>query len=206
MIALTQIQGRKKAAPVWHDRFLEMLPKIREQARNAFCHAKPEAQEDLITEVVANACVAFARLVERGKPELAYPTPLAQFAIRQVRSGRRVGSQLNAGDVSSCHVQRSKGFAMERLDQFDHEQGEWREALVEDRQAGPAATAIARIDLAAWFKSLARGKRKIAKSLARGETTSDVARMFGLTAGRVSQLRRELKESWELFQSQAMLA
>jgi uroporphyrinogen-III synthase len=67
-------------------------------------------------------------------------------------------------------------------------------------------TAAARIDVAAWFRSLARKKRRIAQTLARGEGTGKVARMFGLTAGRVSQLRRELAESWEEFQGEPVAA
>ena len=204
MIAFAKAQSRKQqSVPACHERFLEMLPQIREQARMAFRFARPEVREDLITEVIANAFVAFTRLAERGKVELAYPTPLAQYAIRQVRAGRRVGTNLNVRDVSSRYAQRVKSFTVEQLGEFDEQQGEWREALIEDRQAGPAETAAARIDVADWFKSLGRNKRKIAKSLARGEATGTVARLFGLTAGRVSQLRQELKRSWDLFQNQA---
>jgi hypothetical protein len=206
MIAFANTSPCRKLTPTWHSLFLKMLPQIRQQARSAFRWADPEAQEELIAETVANAFSAFARLVERGKTELAYPTPLAQFAIRQLRSGRRVGAKLSVNDVSSRYAQLAKGIVVDRLDHFDHEQGEWRETLLEDRKAGPAETAAARIDVADWFKSLARGKRRIAKTLARGEATSAVAAMFGLTPGRISQLRQELKQSWESFQSQAAVA
>jgi hypothetical protein len=203
MIAFEKSHRRTKSTPAFHSRFLAMLPQIREQARIAFRSAKPEAQEELITEVIANAFVAFARLIERGKADLAYPTPLARFAVRQVCAGRRVGTKLNVRDVSSHYAQLVKSIRVERLDRFDDEQGEWRQALIEDRKAGPAEIAASRIDVGDWFKSLGRGKCKIAKTLARGEATSTVARMFGVTAGRISQLRQELKQSWELFQSQA---
>lgn len=206
MIAIAKTQSHKQSVPTCHERFLEMLPQIREQARMAFRFARFEVREDLITEVVANAFVAFVRLAERGKVDLAYPTPLAQYAIRQVRAGRRVGTKLNVRDVSSRYAQRVKKFAVEQLGELDEQHGEWREALLEDRQAGPSETAAARIDVAEWFKSLGRNQRKIAKTLARGEATSTVARLFGLTAGRVSQLRQELKRSWEMFQNQAALA
>lgn len=206
MIAFAKPQSRKPSVTAWHNRFLEMLPQIREQARLACRSAQPEAREDFITEVVANAFVACARLAERGKVELAYPTPLTLFAIRQVRAGRRIGTKLNVRDVTSGYAQRVKKFTVERLSEFDKGQGEWREFLLEDRKAGPADTAAARIDVADWFSSLARGQRRIAKRLARGETTSAVAIMFDLTAGRVSQLRQELKRSWDLFQKQAVMA
>ncbi len=128
------------------------------------------------------------------------------YAIKQVRAGRRVGAKLNIRDVSSTYAQRVRGFQVERLDEFDHLRSEWNEVLVEDRKAGPAETAAARIDAASWFKSLDRQKRQIAKVLSRGELTSVVARMFGLSPGRVSQLRSELKRSWEQFQGEAMFA
>ncbi len=104
------------------------------------------------------------------------------------------------------YCQLAKHITVEQLSEFDREQGEWREALLEDRHAGPAEVAASRIDISDWFKSLGRGKHRIAKLLARGESTSNVARMFGLTAGRVSQVRQELKRSWELFQGQAAVA
>ncbi len=185
-----------------HDKFLAMLPAIRRQAKLAFRSAKTEAKEELIAEVVANAFTAYVRLVERGKEDVACPTPLAWYAIRQVRTGRRVGSKLNVRDVSSHYAQVAKGIVVERLDQFSQQEGEWREVLVEDRHAGPAETAAARIDVGAWFRSLGRKKRKVARTFAQGETTSSVARMFGLSAGRVSQLRRELAESWQQFQGE----
>ena len=179
-----------------HAKFLAMLPLIRDQAHLAFRGAKPEFKEELVAEVVANAFCAYARLVKRGKADVAFATPLAKFAIRQVRAGRRVGGTLSVRDITSRHAQLTNGVTIERLDKFDREENDWQEVLVEDRHAGPAETAAARIDVPAWFRSLPRRNRKIARKLAQGEVTSVVAEMFGLSAGRVSRLRRELHESW----------
>ncbi|HEX3655950.1 MAG TPA: hypothetical protein VHV55_09095 [Pirellulales bacterium] len=179
-----------------------MLPQIRKQAQFAFRGTRPEHKEELVAEVIANSYSAYARLVERGKEDIAHAVPLSRFAIRQVRSGRRVGGRLNIRDITSYYAQAARGIAVERLDQFDNEEGAWREVLVEAKTAGPAETAAARIDLAEWLKSLARRKRKIAKMLARGEATSAVAHMFGLSAGRVSQLREEFRRSWQHFQGE----
>ena len=68
-----------------------LLPAIREQAHFAFRHEGAEQREELIAEVVANCWAAFVRLVQRGLIEVVYPTPLAQYAIKQVRDGRRLG-------------------------------------------------------------------------------------------------------------------
>jgi hypothetical protein len=188
------------------ERFLAMLPLIRRQAQRAFRKVRPEAKDELIAEVTANAFCAYQGLVARGREDIAYATPLAMYAIKQVRAGRRVGTKANTRDVLSSYAQRVHGASVGRLDEFDHLHQEWNEVLVEDRKAGPAETAAARIDAASWFKSLNHHKRRIAKVLARGELTSAVARMFGLSPSRVSQLRSELKRSWEEFQGEVVFA
>jgi DNA-binding NarL/FixJ family response regulator len=85
------------------------------------------------------------------------------------------------------------------LDQFDSNNQAWREVLVEHRQAGPAETASARIDIAAWLGSLSERKRQLAEALCQGEKTSNIATVFQLSPGRISQLRQELRQSWESF-------
>jgi len=88
------------------------------------------------------------------------------------------------------------------LDRFNADAGEWREVLVEDKKAGQADTAAARIDTPAWLRTLPRRNRRIAKILATGETTNAAAKKFGVSAGRISQLRRELEASWAAYQGE----
>jgi hypothetical protein len=179
-----------------------MLPKIVSYARPAFRDHRAEAREELVEEVVANACVAFKALWDRGRQDIAYPTVLANYGIRQVREGRRVGASLNIKDVLSPYCQRRKNVTVERLDHFDEEENAWCEVLVEDKTAGPAAIAACRLDFAAWLRSLPSKLRKIAKVLASGETTGSVARRFDVSAGRISQIHAELTLAWERFQGE----
>ena len=81
----------------------------------------------------------------------------------------------------------------------DPQNGVWEELLLEDRKAGPAATAAARLDLRAWLRTLSKRNRQIARALAVGETTNAVAQQFGLSAGRISQLRNLFRAHWERF-------
>jgi len=90
------------------ERFLEMLPQIRAQARYAIRKELPARRQELIAEVIANCWIAFVRLLDRGLEDVIYPTPLAQYAIRQTRDGRKVGGRLNVRDVSSEYAQRCK--------------------------------------------------------------------------------------------------
>ena len=191
--------ARAKGISTYQDQFLGMLPLIREQASHAFRNEPPERREELIAEVIANCWVAYIRLMDRGLGDAVYSTPLARYAVRQVRSGRKVGGSLNVNDVSSGYAQKSKGFSMESLDQYSQRKKQWKEILIEDRRTGPAQTAAARIDIGDWFASLPRKKRRIAEKLAVGESTSAAARKFHVSHGRISQVRRELLDNWQAF-------
>jgi len=202
MIANTKSRCPGVLTDQQRDHFLSLLPTIAEQAKYAFRSEGRELREELVAETIANAFVAFTRLVERGLTSIIYVTPLTQYAVRQVRDGRRVGCRMNNREVLSEYAQRNKRFTVERLDRFDADKGEWREVLLEDRRAGPAETAAARIDIGDWFVSLPRRKRRLAEKLATGLTTKKAASKFRLSPGRISQVRRELMESWREFQGE----
>jgi hypothetical protein len=156
----------------------------------------------LIAEVCANCWVAFVGLIEGGLENVIYAGPLAQFAIKRVRSGRKVGIKANVNDITSRHCQVRKGVRVRRLDRYDMEEGDWKEILIEDRHAGPAQTAIARIDINHWFEQLKPRDRAIASFLALGNGTKDTAKKFRVSPGRIAQKRREFLERWRSFQSE----
>jgi hypothetical protein len=180
-----------------------MLPRIRQHAVLSFRHLKPEAREEAVQEVVCNALKAFVRLVELNKTGIAYPTVLARYGVAQVRGGRKVGASLNIRDVSSDYCQQRKNVVLERLDHYDSEEESWAEIVVEDKHSGPAVVATTKIDFTEWLRSLPCRVRRIAKLLATGEKTGIVAERFGVSAGRISQLRKELAEGWKKFQGEA---
>lgn len=198
MIALFKRPYRSPQSPVPHAAFLKLLPRIRCYTRLAFRDRSPDAREELIQEAIANAYRAHHRLVKLGKQDLANATPLAEFAIKQVRTGRRVGQPVNRRDVMS---EACRGVRVERLNRYNARLEDWKEAIVEDRRSGPTEIATARIDLAAWFRLLSRRNRRLARALGRGDSASDVAKAFRLSPGRVSQLRRWLQRHWQRFPS-----
>lgn len=200
MVALRKPARRKKAVPAWHEDFMAMMPVIETHAKIAFRHLNPEAREEAVQEVLCNACSAFARLVELGKTDLAYPTVLARYGVAQVKGGRKVGCRLNIRDILSDYCQRRKNLTVERFDKYATEENGWQEVIVEDRHAGPAEIAATRIDFSTWLQTLPRRLRKIATFLANGETTSATAKRFRVSQGRISQIRKELYHAWHRFQ------
>ena len=141
-----------------------------------------------------------------GREHIASATPLARFAVAQVRQGRRVGGRLNSVDVSSEYCRAKKGVLLLSLDSPDQASGSCRELLVEDQRSTPADVAAARIDIDQWLTTLPGRRRRLAELLATGETTSDAAVAFSISRGRVSQLRRELRRAWLTFQGDAVPA
>ena len=192
------------AIPAWHQRFLAHLPKIRSHAAIVFRDLKPEARQEAIQEVIANALVAYARLVERNSTHLAFPTVLAGYAAAQFREGRRVGTKANCKDVCSPIVQKQRTIYVERLDHYDEETQEWQESVVEDHRTPVPDQAAFRIDFPAWLKSYPKRDRRIAEALLRGESTNEVARKFKISPGRISQLRKEFHHSWEIYRGEAV--
>jgi len=186
-------------APQWHQGFLAMLPAICLHARISFRRLDPERREEAVQNCIANAMIAYARLFELGRVELAYPSILANYAVAQTRDFRVVGSSLCIHDVLGGYCQTRKNVVVKRLDHHDRETNEWKEILVADHRCGPFDIVRTKLDFAAWLQSLPLRLRRIARFLAAGQRTSDAARKFGVSEGRISQLRGELKRGWEEF-------
>jgi hypothetical protein len=185
-------------------KFVVMLPRIRRRAAHYLRHLSKKDRADAIQEVVASAFVNYVRLIERGKVDLAYACPLARYGACQYLSGRRVGGRMNVSDVTSEYCQRRKRIMVEQLDRFDYPTSEWEQLVVEDKHSTPADIAATRVDFRAWLESLPVRTRRVAETLATGEATSHVARMFGISASRISQLRRELHQAWRMFQGEVV--
>ena len=88
MIAIATSKRQGRIGPR-NDLFSRCCRQFVDQAEFAFRQVPAEAREELVQEAIAQAYDMFVRLCQRGKSSLAYATPLAQFAIRNVRAGRR---------------------------------------------------------------------------------------------------------------------
>ena len=195
-------ESSSTAKPAWHDSFEAMLPSIRDRLNFAFCGFTLATREDAVQESLALALDAFIKLFAQGRADIAYPSVLAMYAARQFRDGRRVvGGQLRMNDVMSERGQKLRGIVVKPLVRRD-QSGAWKEILVEDRRSTPAETAIARIDFGDWLSRLTDRNRRLATTLAAGETGRDTARMFGISAGRVAQIRAKLRRNWQVFQGE----
>jgi hypothetical protein len=195
----------------WQAGFLAVLPALQAHARIQFRRLPAERKEDAVQEAVAAACVNYQRLAVQGRLHVARPGPLADFAVRHVRLGRHVGGrQDGARDVLSPAAQRRRGLRVSRYEQFDSsvehsrkrsgdDDKGWEVAAVEDRRTPVPDLAAFRVDFPQWLDTLSPRDRQVAALLAAGNGTAEVAGRCGLTAGRVSQLRRTYERRWREF-------
>ena len=150
-----------------------MLPASARHARTAFRSRRGDERDDLIQEVIANTAVAFLRLVQLGKQQVAYALVPARYGVAQVIDGRRVGNRLRIGNVLSSYCPRKMGLVVERLDKFEDDDRAWQEIVVDHRTATPADIARVRIDFDEWLTTLSRRNRRTAEPLAVGNRTDD---------------------------------
>ena len=184
-----------------HARFLAILPRIERHGRVYFRHLRSaELKEEYLAEMVALTWKWHLRLAERGKDAARFPTALATFAARAVRSGRRLAGMDRAKDVLSRLAQQRKGFAVSKLPDCSTLDGSpLHEALHDNTQSPVAEQVCFRIDFPAWRLTRAERDRRLLDDLMLGERTLDVAGKYGLSPGRVSQLRREFLLDWKRF-------
>lgn len=196
MAAKTSKWPEPYAAP-WQVSFVKLLPMIEQQASAAFRHLRAEAKEDAVSEVVANAMCAYLRLHERGELRRAFASALARYAVARYHDGRRVGTAQCSRDVYSQRAKRKAGFVMQSLETLIESDSE--ESLSDNRQSPVLEQVAFRIDFPHWLRLQGRRNRRIVERLMRGYTTSEVAAEFYVSPARISQLRRELAETWYAF-------
>jgi hypothetical protein len=198
MIAIPK-QSTQPANAHHDERFLELAPAIERYARVAFRNLQPQAREEAICSVLADAFCAYRRLAELGKQDMAYPIPLARYAVARYRAGRCIANRANSRDVSDLVAQRRRGFRLDSLEHADLK-STWADMLA-DNTLTPVLDQVAfRLDFPAWLRGLSRRDRNLARFLALGNTTSEAAQQFNVTRGRISQLRSKLQTSWQAFQ------
>lgn len=198
MIAFNGVCPNNKAG--WQSELLEMLPEIRRWLHLAFRHLDPDAREEAIEEGIVHSVLSYARLYDDGRGGVANASSLAWHATLAVKHGRTAGSRLNSKEPLSRYAQLGRGI------RFERQNGEWIDKLVEDRRASVPDQVAAKLDVHAWFASLTQRMKTIARDLAIGCTTSEVAEKHGVTPGRISQLRRTLEQSWSAFQQESIPA
>ena len=202
---------------VLHARFLRLLPKIVTHARIVFRGVRcPLKQEDKVQECVALGWKWFLCLSERGKDVFDFPMAFAALLARAVKCGRRLCGQERARDVLSPVAQARHGFRVERLPASTRSPHEHlyadphgqalldalEERLRDNTVTPPPDAAAFRVDWPLFLVGLTQRDRDLALFLSLGHSGKAAAAKFGLSPGRVTQLRQRWCREWRACQGE----
>jgi hypothetical protein len=189
-------------------RFLCLLPSIEMHGQIYFRDVKcPARKADAIQEMRALAWKWFVRLARRGKNPGDFIVTFVRLVARAVNSGRRLAGMESAKDVMNPRTQKRQGFAVTRVpDVVAQSDSPWTDALKGNFATPPPDAAAFRIDFPQWLTTLSERDRRVVNRFILGERTNEMARRFGLSKARVSQLRREFSQRWARFHGEAAVA
>lgn len=183
-----------------HARFnAVILPVVQRWARANF------RDPDCIAECVGLAWKWTKSLADRGKDGTIFPSAIAKYAVRAVRSGRRVCGQLPTKDAMSITAWRRNGFTVVHFpehDTFASEGNPFEVAMADHRNAPVAEHAAFRIDWPRFLGQQSERDQRMAEQLAQGEQAAKVARELGVAPCRVTQLRQRMMRRWADFHGQ----
>jgi hypothetical protein len=163
-----------------------------------------EAKFEAYAETVALAWMWFIRLAKQGKHPEHFVSAIASYAARAVRSGRRLCGQEKSKDPLSSRAQVQGGFTVSPIPDWSSLNGSpFDEALHDNRDTPVLDQVCFRLDFPAWLCTRTSRDRKIIRTLMTGEKPVALARRFGLSEGRLSQLRQEYRQDWRSFCGEA---
>jgi hypothetical protein len=196
----------------------EVLPRIDRHGQIYFRHVNPDHKEELLAELRGLAWKWYVGLVRRGKNVLTFVSALAMYAARAVQFGRRLCGHEKVNDVLSPVARRRRGFRVGSLptstrrpqeDLYADPHGQalldaYEERLRDNTLTPVPDQAAFRLDFPAWLRTLTARERRLVRAMARGVRTTDLSRAFELSPGRISQLRRALRDAWLAFHGEAL--
>ncbi len=97
-------------------------------------------------------------------------------------------------------AQRRRGFSVQSLPDYSTLSGNPLEEALADNTVTPVDEQVCfRLDFPQWLGTYPDRDRRIALDQMAGERTLDLARNYALSAGRVSQMRRQFFDDWTRF-------
>ena len=159
-----------------------------------------DRKAELTAEAIGLAWLWHVRLCRQGRDSRQFPTALARFALRAALSGRRLVGQDSSRDALSPLAHRRHGISVQSLSTFNDPADEiLADALTACTRCRVPDLAHVRVEFPRWLMRMSARNRRFVARAAEGNSTSDLARMFQISKGRISQMRRELANSWNAF-------
>ncbi len=173
--------------------FETRLPEIERLAGSHFRHLNPDAREEAVQNSVTLAYRYWLRLTERGKIGEDCFKSAVWWAVKHTKLGRKGGGgcgKVKAKCVLDYGRRRYAGVTLQDGVDFN---------LFVGRQATVPDIVQFRVDTAEFLGTLPERDRGIARALATGMGTTEVARERGVTPAAISQFRTRFRKKYDAF-------
>ena len=153
---------------------------------------KADNLDDALQDLRAIAFGIYRSLVRRGKE--AFFTPIMKFAMKRYKSGRRFAGTSTTDVLSDCTriLERCDICSLSKFDLNDNDL-----PFIVDYKSNVADSVQFKVDFYEdWLAQQTERDQQIIRDLMKSETTNDVSRKHGVSAGLISQYRRRYEKSW----------
>ena len=171
----------------------EILPRIQSAVPRCVKTVGSEDCDELVQDATATAAQMLESCEVNGKP--IYPASVAYYAIQRGKSGRRSYGATRT-DVLCASAQLDGNVTLSSMDEDiptdDEGDGLTLHDVLGNNEEDPAQQAARQIDWGELMADLDDRKLAILRATADGGKLDELAKQFGVSAPRVTQLKHEL--------------
>ena len=171
----------------------EIVPRIQAAVPRWVKKVGAEDDGELIQDGVAQAAMTIESCEARGQP--LYASSIAYFAVQRLKSGRR-SNYAGRADVLSPAAQLDGRSVMSSMDEPKPSDVEGENLTLHDvlgrSEADPAEQAARELDWEPLLAELDDRKLAILRTVAEGGALNRLAKRFGISNPRITQLKSEL--------------
>jgi len=181
----------------------EIYPIIRNTIPRTARPMGSEDHEELVQDATASAAEMLEAMEKAGKKPL--PHSIAYYSIQRTKSGRRSYGDIRS-DVMSPGFQMDHDGAVCSMQEpvCDEEEMTIGDAIA-SKSEDMASKVLRQIDWDAFLATLDARKRRIVEELMLGFGTGDIAKLFSVSAARITQIKREIAQDIKAFMGDTIL-
>jgi hypothetical protein len=172
--------------------FVSRLPELEDLAAGHFHYLDPDAREEAVQNSVVLAYRCWRRLVERGRDADGLLKSVLWWACKHTRQGRQAGGRARAKPrcVLDYARRRKRGVVIQRGIDLNY--------FIGQSASVPEIVAF-RLDTPSFLGTLSERDQQIARDLATGTGTKEVAEKYGVTPAAISQFRTRFRRKYDAF-------
>ncbi len=181
----------------------EIYPIIRNTVPRTVRPMGSEDPEELVQDATTSAAEMVEAMEKAGKKPL--PHSIAYYSIQRTKSGRRSYGDIRSDVMSPGFQMDNEGSVCSMQDPASDDEDLTVGDAIASKSEDIASKILREIDWDAFLDTLETRKRRIIEELMMGFGTGDIARLFSVSAARITQLKREIAQDIKEFMGDSIL-